>query len=89
MTNHLMGGHASPTALTLGAHCGQSVEHFVEVAYIEESFHFGKATSHILRLFLVPTQTRCSNKIKSGQIPLRCPSFQPPRKAPPLSYAVE
>ncbi len=54
MTNHLMGGHASPTALTLGAHPGQSVEHFFAVRQIEESFHFGKATPHILRLFPCP-----------------------------------
>jgi len=46
MTNHLMGGHASPTTLTLGAHPGQSVEHFVAVRYIEEGFDFGKATFH-------------------------------------------
>lgn len=46
MTNHLMGGHVSPTALALGAHSGQSVEHFVAVRYIEESFHFGNAKTH-------------------------------------------
>lgn len=47
MTNHLMGGHASPTALTLRPYSGQSVEHFVAVGYIEESFHLGKAALHI------------------------------------------
>jgi len=46
MTNHLMGGHPSPATLTLRAHPGQSVEHFVPVTYIEESFHFGRATLH-------------------------------------------
>ncbi len=46
MTNHLMGGHGSPTALTLGPHPCQSVEHFVAVACVEESFHFGKAILH-------------------------------------------
>jgi hypothetical protein len=47
MANHLMDGHASPTALTLGAHPVQSVEHFVAVRYVEESFHFGKTALHI------------------------------------------
>ena len=46
MTNHLMGGHAFATALTLGAHPCQSVEHFVAVGGVEESFHFGRATLH-------------------------------------------
>jgi hypothetical protein len=46
MTNHLMSGHASPTALTLGTHPGQSVEHFVAVSYFAESFHFGNAEMH-------------------------------------------
>lgn len=49
MTNHLMGGHASPTALTIGAHSGQPAKHFVAVGYIKESFHFRKATLHIQR----------------------------------------
>jgi len=49
MTNHLMGGHASPTALILGAHLCQSVEHFVAVGCVEESFHVGKAILHISR----------------------------------------
>jgi hypothetical protein len=47
MTNHLMGGHASPTTLTLRTHTTQSVEHFFAVRQIEESFHFGKAKLHI------------------------------------------
>src|ERR1700692_1750292 len=47
MTDHLMGGHAYTTALTLRAHSRQSVEHFVAVGYIEERFHFRKATLHI------------------------------------------
>jgi hypothetical protein len=38
MTNHLMSVHASPTALTLGTHPGQSVEHFGAVSYFAESF---------------------------------------------------
>ena len=46
MTNHLMSGHASPMALILGAHPCQSVEHFVAVACVEESFHFGEAILH-------------------------------------------
>jgi hypothetical protein len=46
MTNHLMSGHASPTALTLGTHPGQSVEHFVAVLYFAESFHFGNVEIH-------------------------------------------
>jgi hypothetical protein len=46
MTNHLVSGHASPTALTLGTHPGQSVEHFVAVLYFAESFHFGNAEMH-------------------------------------------
>ncbi|MGC2283196.1 MAG: hypothetical protein WA603_24505 [Candidatus Acidiferrales bacterium] len=46
MTNHLMSGHASPTALTPGTHPGQSVEYFVAVLYFAESFHFGNAEMH-------------------------------------------
>jgi|HubBroStandDraft_1064217.scaffolds.fasta_scaffold408138_2 hypothetical protein len=51
MTNHLMGGHAFATALTLGAHPCQSVEHFVAVGGVEESFHFGKAILRTFELF--------------------------------------
>jgi hypothetical protein len=47
VTNHLMGRHASPTALTLRAHPVQSVEHFFAVRHIEESFHSGKVSLHI------------------------------------------
>jgi hypothetical protein len=42
MTNHLMGGHDSPTALTLDAQIGQSVEHFLPVRSIEQSLHSEK-----------------------------------------------
>ena len=42
MANHLMGGHGSPTALTLEAQIGQSVEHFLPVRSIEESLHSEK-----------------------------------------------
>src|ERR1700688_2615172 len=47
VTNHLMGGHPSAKALTLGTYPVQSIEHFVAVGYIEESFHFGKAKCDI------------------------------------------
>jgi hypothetical protein len=47
MTNHLVRRHASPTTLTIGVHPGKSVEHFVAVGYLTESFHFAKATLSI------------------------------------------
>jgi len=39
MANHLMSGHAAPTPLAIGAHLAQTMEHFVPVAIIHESFH--------------------------------------------------
>ena len=47
MTNHLVRRHASPTTLTIGVHLGKSVERFVAVGYLTESFHFAKATLSI------------------------------------------
>jgi hypothetical protein len=37
MANHLMGGHAAPTPLAVGAHLAQAIQHFLLVAIIQES----------------------------------------------------
>jgi len=48
MTDHLVGGHPSPSSLAINTQLGQSIQYFAAVALIRESLHLN--LNSILRI---------------------------------------